>query len=113
MTELLYQLDSYLREFTATVTAVDDEQAAITLDQTAFYPGGGGQPSDAGRLSAGEVTWQVKRAKKKGPDVWHFVEGDLPAVGTTVTGALDWERRYQLMRTHTALHVLCGVVWRD
>jgi misacylated tRNA(Ala) deacylase len=113
MTELLYQTDNYLREFSATVTAVDPEQKAIALDRTAFYPGGGGQPSDAGTLTAGGQTWPVKKAKKRGADVWHFVEGDLPAVGTTATGVIDWERRYKLMRTHTALHVLCGVIWRD
>ncbi len=113
MTELLYQMDSYLREFDATVRAVDVENNAVALDRTAFYPGGGGQPSDAGTLAAGGQTWTVTKAKKRGAEVWHFVEGDLPAVGDSVTGALDWERRYELMRVHTALHVLCGVIWRD
>jgi len=51
--------------------------------------------------------------KKQGNEVWHTLEGDVPAEGTPVHGALDWARRYRLMRTHTALHVLCGVVWRD
>jgi misacylated tRNA(Ala) deacylase len=113
MTELLYQTDSYLREFTATVTAVDAENNAVALDRTAFYPGGGGQPSDAGNLAADGQTWRVKKAKKRGADVWHYLEGDLPPVGSRVNGALDWERRYRLMRVHTALHVLCGVIWRD
>ncbi|MGD9101364.1 MAG: alanyl-tRNA editing protein [Anaerolineae bacterium] len=113
MTELLYQTDSYLREFSATVMAVDVEQGAVVLDRTAFYPGGGGQPSDGGTLTAQGQTWTVKKAKKRGADVWHFVEGSLPDIGATVTGALDWERRYRLMRIHTALHVLCGVIWRD
>jgi misacylated tRNA(Ala) deacylase len=113
MTELLYQTDSYLREFTATVTAIDAANNAVTLDRTAFYPGGGGQPSDAGTLAADGQTWPVKKVKKRGTDAWHFLEGDLPAIGTTVTGAIDWERRYKLMRVHTALHILCGVIWRD
>jgi misacylated tRNA(Ala) deacylase len=113
MTELLYQTDSYLREFTATVTAVDAEGSAVALDRTAFYPGGGGQPGDVGTLTAAGQAWPVKKVKKQGADVWHLVEGDAPAVGTTVTGALDWERRYRLMRVHTALHILCGVIWRD
>jgi misacylated tRNA(Ala) deacylase len=113
MTELLYQTDSYLREFTAQVTAVDTEQGIVTLDRTAFYPGGGGQPNDTGRLVANGHDWPVKKVKKRGADVWHFVEGDLPVVGTTVTGVIDWERRYKLMRTHTAMHILCGVIWRD
>lgn len=113
MTELLYQTDSYLRQFAATVTAVDAEQNAVVLDRTAFYPGGGGQPSDAGALTDNGQTWGVKKAKKRAADVWHFLEGDLPLVGTIVTGEIDWERRYRLMRVHTALHILCGVIWRD
>jgi misacylated tRNA(Ala) deacylase len=113
MTEFLYQTDSYLREFSATVTAVDAEQGAVVLDRTAFYPGGGGQPSDGGTLTAQGQTWTVTKVKKRGADAWHFLEGDLPDVGAAVTGVLDWERRYKLMRIHTALHVLCGVIWRD
>lgn len=113
-TRLLYQTDSYLRAFDATVVAVDPAERAIVLDQTAFYPGGGGQPTDLGTLQANGTTWQVTAAKKAGDQVRHIVDGDgLPAVGDTVHGELDWERRYQLMRTHTALHVLCGVVFRD
>lgn len=111
MTELLYQLDSYLREFTATVTAVDAEARAVYLDRTAFYPGGGGQPCDAGVLQADGVTYPVKEVRKGNA---HIIDGEaLPAVGSSVIGVLDWERRFQLMRTHTAMHILCGVVWRD
>jgi misacylated tRNA(Ala) deacylase len=111
MTQLLYQMDSYLKEFTATVTAVDAEQHGILLDRTAFYPGGGGQPHDTGRLAAGEQSFNVVKVARGN---WHLVEGDsLPLVGTQVTGVVDWDRRYQLMRTHTAMHILCGVVWRD
>ncbi len=113
MTHLLYQTDCYLREFAATVTLVDAEQNAIALDQTAFYPGGGGQPSDTGTLTADGQTWSVRQVKKQGADVWHFVDSDPPAVGTRVSGAIDWDRRYKLMRTHSALHILCGVIWRD
>ncbi|MBK8028703.1 MAG: alanyl-tRNA editing protein [Chloroflexi bacterium] len=111
MTELLYQLDSYLREFTATVTAVDPEARVVYLDRTAFYPGGGGQPCDAGVLQADGVTYPVKEVRKGNA---HIIDGDaLPTVGASVIGVLDWERRFQLMRTHTAMHILCGVVWRD
>ena len=113
MTELLYQTDSNLREFTATVTAKDTEQNALVLDRTAFYPGGGGQPGDTGRFTADGQMWLVKKVKKTGSDVWHLVEGDPPSAGLMVTGAIDWERRYKLMRVHTALHILCGVIWRD
>lgn len=111
MTELLYQLDSYLREFTATVTAVDPEARVVYLDRTAFYPGGGGQPCDAGVLQADGVTYPVKEVRKGNA---HIIDGEaLPTVGASVIGVLDWERRFQLMRTHTAMHILCGVVWRD
>jgi misacylated tRNA(Ala) deacylase len=113
MTELLYQTDSYLREFEARVVAVDAEAARVALDRTAFYPGGGGQPGDIGSLTYGGHTVAVAQAKKEGDRVWHWLSGLMPAEGQTVSGTLDWARRYALMRTHTALHVLCGVVWRD
>jgi misacylated tRNA(Ala) deacylase len=118
MTELLYQTDSYLREFDATVTAV--EGSTVALDRTAFYPSGGGQPNDVGTLSAEGNTWQVTKVRKAGEVVWHEVLAHgaeraptTLAVGTKVHGTLDWERRYQLMRTHTAMHILCGVIFRD
>ncbi len=115
MTELLYQLDSYLKEMEARVTAADAEQRAVALDRTVFYPGGGGQPHDKGVLTVDGVDYPVQKVKKKGPRVWHFLGGEapLPAVGAAAHGKLDWERRYALMRTHTALHILCGVVFRD
>ena len=115
MTELLYQTDSYLREFDATITGVDGEARAILLDRSAFYPGGGGQPADRGLLTVGNQQYRIARAKKIGEDIYHYLEEDspLPAVGSAAHGQVDWERRYQLMRTHTALHVLCGVVFRD
>ncbi|MDW8269292.1 MAG: alanyl-tRNA editing protein [Anaerolineae bacterium] len=92
------------------VTAVDETGRRVALDRTAFYPGGGGQPHDLGRLGA----WPVTAVRKEGDTVWHTLAGEgLPAVGESLEGELDWERRYALMRTHTALHILCGVVWRD
>lgn len=113
MTELLCQTDSYVQEFEATVVAVDAANSAVALDRTAFYPGGGGQPHDLGWLQAGAKTLAITRVARQGGQVWHSVDGVLPTVGTAVHGRLDWDRRYKLMRTHTALHVLCGVVWRD
>jgi misacylated tRNA(Ala) deacylase len=107
----LYQTDSYLKEFEAAVTATDGQ--ALVLDRTAFYPGGGGQPYDVGSLNWDGGTARVIRPTKLGAEVWHTLDGQVPAVGSSVHGSLDWQRRYQLMRTHTALHVLCGVVWRD
>lgn len=116
MTELLYQTDSYLKEFNAEVTVVDAESHAIVLNQSAFYPGGGGQPNDIGQLTVvdGQV-YPVEKVKKRGADVLHFLGNDspLPEVGSQVHGQIDWDRRYQLMRTHSAMHVLCGIVFRD
>ncbi len=112
MTDILCYQDSYLKEFNATVSAVTGK--GVILDRTAFYPGGGGQPPDSGVLKACENNYRVKRiARDKGAYVHELEASDMPAVGTRVHGTLDWERRYQLMRTHTALHILCGVVWRD
>lgn len=115
MTTLLFQTDSYVREFDATVSAVDDESRTVTLDRTAFYPGGGGQPHDMGMLHAGERSWPVEKAEKRNGEVVHHLGSTepLPQVGEAVQGVLDWERRYRLMRTHTAMHVLCGTIWRE
>lgn len=109
MTELLYLTDSYLKEFDAVVTARRPEENAVVLDRTAFYPGGGGQPSDGGTLNGAALI----RVRKTGAEVLHTIEGSLPEVGESVHGVVDWARRYSLMRTHTAMHVLCGVVFRD
>src|SRR3989440_1683318 len=105
--DLLYLRDAYLTEFDATVTAVDGTRVA--LDRTAFYPTGGGQPYDTGRLGYFEVV----SVRKEGDVVWHDVQGDRLHVGDNVHGVIDWDRRHQLMRTHTALHVLCGVIWNE
>ncbi len=108
MTELLYLRDAYATHFSATVDEV--REGAISLDQTLFYPTGGGQPHDTGVLAGLRVT----EVRKEGQQVWHSVEGGpLPEVGATVEGDIDWDRRHHLMRTHTALHVLCGVIWNE
>lgn len=114
MTTPLYHTDAYCKTFTATVTAVDTDAKTVVLDRTAFFPGGGGQLADVGQLMAGSTVYPVAKVKKNGNDVLHFIEGEtLPSVGDAVTGELDWERRYKAMRTHTAMHILCGVIWRD
>lgn len=116
MTELLYTTDAYIQTFEATVTGhIADEKLGngVVLNRTAFYPGGGGQPCDYGVLTSESGAVAVTRVRKVGGAVVHHVDGDLPAVGTAVQGQLDWDRRYKLMRTHTAMHVLCGTVWRD
>jgi misacylated tRNA(Ala) deacylase len=109
-TDMLFLRDAYLRHFDAIVTAVDLEGRRLALDQTAFYATGGGQPHDTGTLAGLSVT----DVRMEDGDVWHTVgEGALPAQGDTVRGELDWGRRHQLMRTHTALHILCGVIWNE
>ena len=85
------------------------------LDRSAFYPAGGGQPCDYGVLQTAGAVYNVRKARKIGEQVLHYVDGEtaLPALGTPVHGELDWERRYKLMRTHTGMHILCGVIFRD
>jgi misacylated tRNA(Ala) deacylase len=115
-TELLYGTDSYVCEFDAEVVAVDDGWHAVALAATAFFPGGGGQPHDTGTLfSNGAASRVVKVAKDEHGVVWHALEAEaaLPPAGATVHGALDWERRYRIMRTHTAEHVMNGIIWRN
>jgi misacylated tRNA(Ala) deacylase len=117
-TEALYARDAYLRQTAAMVLAVDEAARAVVLDRTVVYPGGGGQPADAATLAAdGERRWTVNALRKDGAAIWHALDGQddeaLPAVGEPVVVTIDWSTRYRLMRTHTALHVLCGVVYRD
>ncbi len=112
MTTPLYYQDAYLREFDAEVVG-HAADGTVMLDQTAFYPGGGGQPHDLGTLSADGQTWAVDRLKKDGAAVLHYVKGAPPPVGARVHSVLDWDRRYALMRVHTALHCLCGMIWRE
>ncbi|RCK75710.1 MAG: hypothetical protein ANABAC_1001 [Anaerolineae bacterium] len=115
MTTLIYQTDSYRKENQALVTQVIPEEHALILDQTVFYPGGGGQPADTGYLLWKGNQLAVQKVKKSGDDVLFYLatEIELPAVGDVVECHIDWERRYQLMRTHSAMHVLCGVIFRD
>ncbi len=115
MTELIYQIDSYLKKFSARILNVDIESRVVYLDRTAFYPGGGGQPCDLGIISVGDGKFPVDRVKKQGEEVMHFIGGTgaLPLIGMEVQGEINWERRYKLMRTHTGMHILCGVIFRD
>jgi misacylated tRNA(Ala) deacylase len=108
-TEMLFLRDAYLRRHEATVVAADDEAGRLALDRTAFYPTGGGQPHDLGTIDGADVS----DVKKEGDTVWHYLTTELPAVGSEVHCEIDWDRRHQLMRTHTALHVLCGVIWNE
>ncbi len=111
MTEKIYATDQYARTMDATVVEVDRDDRRLLVDRTVFYPGGGGQPPDTGALWVGDDRLEVVRVTQDDAGVWHWLEGDVPGRGTTVRGDVDWDRRYLLMRTHTAMHALCGVVW--
>jgi misacylated tRNA(Ala) deacylase len=110
-TELAYLRDAYLREDDATVVAVDGDR--IALDRTIFYATGGGQPHDTGTILWGDESARVVDVRKDGAGVWHTLDRPVPEMGTVVRSEVDWDRRHALMRTHTALHVLCGVIWNE
>ena len=115
MTDLLFLEDSYIQTFDGAVVGVDAENTGVILDKTAFYPGGGGQPADTGTISFGSNVFPVKRAQKFGRKIVHqfFENFTLPLIGSEIKGQIDWDWRYKLMRTHTAMHILCGVIFRD
>lgn len=115
MTILLYQTDSYLKEFEARVTQIEAEENAFRLDRSAFFPGGGGQVHDTGVIEFGGLMSRLKRAKNDPLGLLHILEAgeSIPLEGALIKGKVDWERRYQIMRTHTAMHILCGVIFRD
>ncbi|MDP8220902.1 MAG: alanyl-tRNA editing protein [Candidatus Stygibacter frigidus] len=113
MTQQLYLEDSYLKEFSAKVLEIDIDQKAIVLSATAFYPTGGGQPCDFGTISFKGKLSNVIKVKKVEGKIFHFIEGELPRVGEMINGVINWERRYQLMRTHTAMHAMSAIAWRD
>jgi misacylated tRNA(Ala) deacylase len=110
-TDLLFLRDAYLTNLDATVTGVDHENRRVALDRTIFYATSGGQPHDTGTLA----DLNVIDVGKEGDDVWHTLGDDapLPSRGDHVHGLVDWDRRHALMRTHTALHILCGVIWNE
>jgi misacylated tRNA(Ala) deacylase len=108
-TEQVFLRNAYARELTASVVAVDGDR--VVLDRTVFYPTGGGQPHDTGTLSWDGGRAEVVNVRKEGGTVWHTIDGPVPPEGTVVDGEIDWERRHRLMRTHSALHIMCGVIW--
>lgn len=111
----LFSVDAYLREFEARVEEVDADAHRVALSRTAFYPGGGGQPYDLGALTWSDGSAAVTRVGRDRGRIWHWLEegSGLPDPAAEIAGALDWERRHLTMRTHTALHILCGVMWAD
>ena len=110
MTDELYSTDAYVREVES--RAVESGEGRVALDRTVFYPGGGGQPHDTGWLIVDGGSLPVTRCAREAGRIWHWVEGTPPPVGAAVTARIDWERRHTLMRVHTAMHSLCGVLWR-
>ncbi len=111
MTEQLYSTDAYLRSCRATVTGVTAE--GVELDRTVFYARGGGQPGDTGLLSWDGGAARVADTVKQEGRLLHVIDGDPPAAGSSLTAEIDWDRRHLLMRTHTALHALSGIVFGD
>jgi len=111
MTDRLYLRDADLRSFKAVVVAVDGDR--VELDRTAFYATSGGQPHDTGHLVWATGAAAVLDVRTVDGRVLHTLTGPVPEVATTVTGEVDDARRRQMMRTHTAMHVLCGVMWKN
>ena len=111
MTKLICHENSYIKEFDAKVTSI--RETGIILDKTAFYPGGGGQPADKGSIIFKNSEYTINGIVKEGKNYIHKINSHNIRINETVRGIIDWENRYNLMRTHTALHILCGVIWRD
>ena len=112
MSEELFNTDAYLKKCNSKVIGVLED--GIELDKTVFFPGGGGQPNDVGslKLKNGEDIF-IQRVKRIDGKIFHFNDSMKLDLNEEVTCQIDWDLRYKLMRTHTALHILCGVVWRD
>lgn len=115
MTQRLYHLDSYQQRFSAKVNAQDLDNHGIVLDQTLFYPGGGGQPCDKGKIIISGTELEIEKVKTINGQLVHLLSksNQIPSVNSEIEGEINWDYRYQLMRTHTAMHILCGVVFRD
>ena len=121
MSKPLYYDDAYLKTFESRIANVkQDEQNSelmVALEETAFYPGGGGQPADTGWLNFERNRVDVTKTKRSEGLIWHHLSSNIAfdsiTSGALISGELDWTRRYQIMRTHTAMHILCGVVWHD
>ena len=111
MTDRIYLRDANLLSFTATVLSVDDNR--VELDQTAFYATSGGQPHDTGHITWESGAASVIDVRSVEGKVLHTLAGLIPGVGTEIHGEIDADRRKNMMRTHTAMHILCGVIWRD
>ena len=111
----MYMGDSYLKEFDANIIDISEDSLSIYLDKTAFYPGGGGQPSDVGWINYKNVKYEVvKVGREKEKGIYHKLNKTFSGrKGDLVKGQIDWEKRYTVMRYHTALHILCGLIWKE
>ena len=111
MTEQIYNSDAYIKELDSKIIEVNEDH--IVLDKTIFFPGGGGQPNDLGSIFVDNQELKVEKVSWKDGKIAHFINHNDLKVGDLIKSKIDWERRFKLMRTHTALHILCGVIWRD
>ena len=114
MTEQIYNIDAYKKEIKSTIIEIIEDY--FVVDKTIFFPGGGGQPNDFGLIKSDKDSFEIIKVNWQNGKIAHFLsKSDLSKlrVGDEITCILDWERRYKLMRTHTSLHILCGVIWRD
>lgn len=112
--ELIYLYDAYRSEINTRITGIRKENLSVQVEDSVFYPGGGGQPADTGHLLFGSEKTEIVRSEKQDNGIWYILDGQvLPEMGAAVSMRIDWDRRYQLMRTHTAMHILSGVIWRD
>ena len=115
LTELLYMTDSYLQTFEAKITKISEDKLNVYLEKTAFYPGGWGQPNDEGSMKIEKQVYKViKVGRDQNRDVYHRLEKPIEnSPGIIASCEIDWDKRYKIMRTHTALHILCGLIWKE
>lgn len=111
LTELLYLDDSYIKEFSAEVLEIKEN--GVILSATAFHPTGGGLVSDTGLLYHSKGTSSVVEVRFEEDGIFHIINGELPSIKENIRGVLDWDRRYRIMRMHTALHALSAIVARE
>jgi len=111
--ELVYLEDAYVKELETIITSIDPELSAVQFEKSIIYPGGGGQAKDYAAIEIGGRTFDLKDCKKDDRGIWYVLDDIDFNLQDFALIRLDWERRYNLMRTHTAMHILCGVVWNE